>query len=204
MSLPSRYAAHREWEKGLAAAAGNDVVAAEAAFKRCMDIRPSDKECAAVHQIAFLASRANSFDLGWRRPASLERSNPETPGAPASELAARHTSEALGHVERGEYPQALESFRACLAVDPRNTTCYSGVRLYELRAGAAPAAAQAAPTEEDKRRAILHWNEGIKAFQKGDVSAARDEWLLCSKFDAGNSDCTTGLARVDSAYGGGQ
>ncbi|MBI2363112.1 MAG: hypothetical protein HYV15_06990, partial [Elusimicrobia bacterium] len=64
--------------------------------------------------------------------------------------------------------------------------------------------APAAASDEDKRRAVMHWNEGIKAFQKGDVSSARDEWLLCGKFDAGNSDCTAGLARLDNAYGGGQ
>ncbi|OIO11428.1 MAG: hypothetical protein AUJ52_02080 [Elusimicrobia bacterium CG1_02_63_36] len=57
--------------------------------------------------------------------------------------------------------------------------------------------------EENKRRAIKHWNAGIIYFQKGDYAKARDEWLLCKQFDTGNSDCQTGLQRLDSTYGGG-
>lgn len=69
-----------------------------------------------------------------------------------------------------------------------------------------PAPAQTAPTgptEDDKKRAIKHWNEGIKYFQKNDPAKARDEWLLCKKFDPSNTECVEGLRRIDSAYGGG-
>ncbi len=59
------------------------------------------------------------------------------------------------------------------------------------------------PTEDDKRRAIKHWNEGIKYFQKNEPAKARDEWLLCKKFDPSNSECIEGLKRLDSTYGGG-
>jgi len=57
--------------------------------------------------------------------------------------------------------------------------------------------------EENNRRAVKHWNAGIIYFQKGDYAKARDEWLLCKQFDAGNADCQTGLQRLDSTYGGG-
>ncbi|PCI40546.1 MAG: hypothetical protein COB53_00710 [Elusimicrobia bacterium] len=56
--------------------------------------------------------------------------------------------------------------------------------------------------EENKRRAIKHWNSGIIYFQKGDYAKSRDEWLLCKQFDSTNADCQTGLQRLDSTYGG--
>lgn len=60
------------------------------------------------------------------------------------------------------------------------------------------------PSEEDQRRAIKHWNEGIKAFQKGDMSAAKDHWTLCGEFDPSNEECVQGLTRLARTYGGGQ
>ncbi|MFH2204278.1 MAG: tetratricopeptide repeat protein [Elusimicrobiota bacterium] len=57
--------------------------------------------------------------------------------------------------------------------------------------------------EENRRRALKHWNNGIIFFQKGDYPKARDEWLLCKQFDAKNTDCQAGLQRIDNTYGGG-
>ncbi|MDE2293004.1 MAG: hypothetical protein KGL53_13055, partial [Elusimicrobia bacterium] len=68
---------------------------------------------------------------------------------------------------------------------------------------APPQAAPAGPTDDDKKRAIQHWNEGIKAFQRNEPSKARDEWLLCKKFDPTNTDCAEGLKRLENMYGGG-
>lgn len=79
--------------------------------------------------------------------------------------------------------------------------------LAEARAAADPpgdpVVAAGDPSEEDKRRAIKHWNEGIKAFQQNNVSEAKDHWTLCKRFDAGNPDCAAGLDRLARTYGGG-
>lgn len=81
-------------------------------------------------------------------------------------------------------------------------------RLAESRAAAdppgAPAAASDEASEEDRRRAIKHWNEGIKNFQKGEYAMARDEWLLCSRFDPSSEECAAGIRRIDNTFGGGQ
>jgi len=58
-------------------------------------------------------------------------------------------------------------------------------------------------SEENRRRAVKHWHNGIIFFQKGDYAKARDEWLLCQQFDKQNADCTSGLQRIDATYGGG-
>lgn len=55
---------------------------------------------------------------------------------------------------------------------------------------------------DDRRRAQAHWNAGIVFFQKGDYARAREEWLACRQADPGNSDCSTGLSRVDLALAG--
>ncbi len=65
-------------------------------------------------------------------------------------------------------------------------------------------AAAVDPSEEDKRRAIKHWNEGIKRFQAHDYTGARDEWLLCMKFDPACDECSQGLKRIDNTFGGGR
>ena len=59
-----------------------------------------------------------------------------------------------------------------------------------------------ASDEENRRRALKHWNNGIIYFQKGDYPKARDEWLLCKQFDPKNTDCQAGLQRIDNTYGG--
>ncbi|MBI5244299.1 MAG: hypothetical protein HY922_11585 [Elusimicrobia bacterium] len=56
----------------------------------------------------------------------------------------------------------------------------------------------------DKKEAGRHWTMGVVAFQKGDYAKARDEWLLCRRYDPANSDCAAGLQRIDNAYGGGK
>ncbi|HAH06524.1 MAG TPA: hypothetical protein DCM05_08360 [Elusimicrobia bacterium] len=59
-------------------------------------------------------------------------------------------------------------------------------------------------SEENKRNAIKHWQQGLQAFQRSDYQKARDEWMLCKQFDPANSDCIAGLQRIDNTYGGGQ
>lgn len=59
-------------------------------------------------------------------------------------------------------------------------------------------------SEADRRQGVKFWNSGIIHFQKSDYAKARDEWLLCRQYDPANSDCQSGLARVDSVYGSGQ
>lgn len=219
-SVPSRWAARREWKKGLAAAAAEDFGGAEAAFKACLAARPTDADCAAAQAMASRINRswtrfqpaepAGGYADRSAPPTSLERANPETPGDSPSELAGRYAKKGLEHVDRGEYPQALEAFRACINLDPANPACLAGFRLYgslassALKGGAAQAVPSAVTTEDDMKRAVMHWNEGIKAFQKGDMSSARDQWALCRKFDAGNTDCASGLSRLDQSFGGGQ
>ena len=61
----------------------------------------------------------------------------------------------------------------------------------------------AAPSENDKREAVKHWNAGIIFYQKGDYEKARDEWQICKQMDPSNSDCVTGLQRIDQSYGSG-
>ena len=64
-------------------------------------------------------------------------------------------------------------------------------------------APQAGPSEEDKRRAIKHWNEGIKHFQNNEYVKAKDEWILCKRFDPGFTECVQGLQRLENTFGGG-
>ncbi|TBR23558.1 hypothetical protein EPO15_05725 [bacterium] len=64
-------------------------------------------------------------------------------------------------------------------------------------------APQAGPSEEDKRRAIKHWNEGIKHFQNNEYAKAKDEWILCKRFDPGFTECVQGLQRLENTFGGG-
>lgn len=111
---------------------------------------------------------------------------------------------------------AEESARRAAAVSARPTTqdlLAQSLALLERSApeaspeGAAPGAPTSASDlvdEADKRRAIKHWNEGIKNFQANDYSGARDEWLLCLKFDPTCDECLQGLKRIDSTYGGGR
>jgi tetratricopeptide (TPR) repeat protein len=68
--------------------------------------------------------------------------------------------------------------------------------------GAAPIA-PSGPSEEDKKRAIKHWNEGIKHFQNNDYAKAKDEWILCKRFDPGFTECIQGLQRLENTFGGG-
>ncbi|MBI5202231.1 MAG: tetratricopeptide repeat protein, partial [Elusimicrobia bacterium] len=69
--------------------------------------------------------------------------------------------------------------------------------------GGAPMAQpiSAAPSENDKREAVRYWNSGIIFYQKGDYEKARDEWQRCKQLDPSNSDCVTGLQRIDQSYG---
>ncbi|HVE12187.1 MAG TPA: hypothetical protein VNI01_02225 [Elusimicrobiota bacterium] len=58
-----------------------------------------------------------------------------------------------------------------------------------------------ATSEDNKRSAVAHYTTGIVAFQKGDYSKARDEWMLCKQLDPTNIDCNEGLKKVDKTYG---
>ncbi|MBI5244300.1 MAG: hypothetical protein HY922_11590 [Elusimicrobia bacterium] len=60
-----------------------------------------------------------------------------------------------------------------------------------------------AGSEENKKDGLKHWEQGIAAFMRGDYEKAKEEWLLCKKFDPTNSDCIAGLQRVDNTFGGG-
>lgn len=64
-----------------------------------------------------------------------------------------------------------------------------------------PVVPRAAPSEDDKREAVRYWNSGIIFYQKGDYEAASDAWRRCAALDPSNSDCATGLQRIDQAYG---
>ncbi|MCX5788417.1 MAG: hypothetical protein NTX64_07955 [Elusimicrobia bacterium] len=57
------------------------------------------------------------------------------------------------------------------------------------------------PSEADRREAVKHWNSGIIYYQKGDYEKSQEEWSLCRELDPGNSDCLTGLQRLDMNYG---
>ncbi|MBI3505124.1 MAG: hypothetical protein HY059_09800 [Proteobacteria bacterium] len=60
----------------------------------------------------------------------------------------------------------------------------------------------AVTSEENKRSAIQHWNAGLIYYQQGQYEKARDEWILCKQLDPGNSDCVSGLQRIDQQFGG--
>jgi tetratricopeptide (TPR) repeat protein len=119
---------------------------------------------------------------------------------------------------RGDYAAALEEASRVLAANPSDAGAYAVAKLAKSRlAGAAPSTPapgvpvdsatafppRTATSEEEKRIAVKHWNAGIIYFQKGDFGKARDEWLLCKQHNPANADCQTGLARLDSTYGGG-
>ncbi len=67
-----------------------------------------------------------------------------------------------------------------------------------LHAGAAQAPAQ----DGAQREAAAHWDAGLAAYQKGSLSAAREEWTLCNQLDPGHADCRHGLERLDKMTGG--
>ncbi len=62
--------------------------------------------------------------------------------------------------------------------------------------------APAQNTDELRRTAQKHWDQGIVAYSKGDIAKARDEWILCKQFDPSHADCAAGLQRIDQTYGG--
>ncbi|MBI4422785.1 MAG: tetratricopeptide repeat protein [Elusimicrobia bacterium] len=64
-----------------------------------------------------------------------------------------------------------------------------------------PLGSPAAASENDKRQAVQYWNSGIIFYQKGDYEKAREEWQRCKQLDPSNSDCITGLQRIDQSYG---
>lgn len=67
--------------------------------------------------------------------------------------------------------------------------------------GGGPVGLPAQPSENDKREAVRYWNSGIIFYQKGDFEKARDEWMRCKQLDPSNSECKTGLERIDQSYG---
>lgn len=129
----------------------------------------------------------------------------ETPSPPEESLSSRYARELYG---RGLYREAFEEAKRVLLVNPSDAGAYAVAKLAgeKLAASSPPAAPMSGsePGEENKRRAVKHWNAGIIFFQAGKYDKSRDEWLLCRQFDPGNSDCQTGLARLDSSYGGGK
>lgn len=117
-----------------------------------------------------------------------------------------HARELYG---RGHYAAAAVEAARVLAGNPSDSGAYAVLELANSKLdaarprGEAPPLVAAAPADENVRRAQQHWNSGIIYFQAGKYDEARDEWLLCKQFDATNADCATGLARLDSTYGGG-
>ena len=72
------------------------------------------------------------------------------------------------------------------------------------QSGAPAGGSQQLASDEAKKNANKHYDQGIAAFMRGDYQKARDEWLLCKQFDSSNPDCIAGLQRVDQTYGSGQ
>lgn len=65
------------------------------------------------------------------------------------------------------------------------------------QAGLRAAPASGAAEGEAQREAAAHWNAGLVAYQKGSVSKARDEWMLCAQADPEHVDCRNGLERLE-------
>jgi hypothetical protein len=169
-----RRAAAKAFAEGVAAVQGSDLGAAVEAFTACLAARPGRADCEAGLS---LAQRTLAAEDAARRAA-------------ADSKVARIDSE-------------VEALAARLGgrVNPDGTLDLS-FRPPTVQGRSSEAASE--PSEEDRRRAIKHWNEGIKAFQKGDMSAAKDHWTLCGEFDPSNEECVQGLTRLARTYGGGQ
>ncbi len=127
--------------------------------------------------------------------------------APAAAPEADDVALAKRLYDEGRYPEAVALARVVLERDPDDRVAYAISKLGAARtsrylAKADPPAAPAAEaTEDDKRRAIKHWNEGIKYFQKNEPAKARDEWQACRLSDPANEECAQGLARLKNTYG---
>lgn len=100
---------------------------------------------------------------------------------------------AMAKYQRQEFEEAVLEFQRCLSLDPAHDRCLAGLKFARNRQGVAVI------TEDDRNQALRHWNAGIIAFQAGDYARARELWLACLNRDPKNSDCSTGLARVDAA-----
>ncbi|MDE2293003.1 MAG: hypothetical protein KGL53_13050 [Elusimicrobia bacterium] len=146
-------------------------------------------------------------------------------GAPPRWRAHRDWERGLADARAGDVQGARDSFSLCLLDRPGDEDCaaaYDLARrayeaqdperlerermsvLEELTAGivrTAKAPAAGSPGDDDKKRAVQHWNEGIKDFASSQPAKARAEWLLCRRFDPSNSDCADGLKRLDSMDG---
>ena len=185
------------WAQGVAAInAGNDAAAKEA-FGKCLALRPGDAQCSAG---VLLLARHETVVV-------------RTETVPAAASAGTATDDddvalAIRLLDQGRYPAAVAVARAVLERDPGDHTAYAIVKMYGDRAAAAtylakgPVTAQA--SEDDQRRAIKHWNDGIRYFQKNEPDKAREEWQACKRVDPTNSECVEGLKRLDSTYGDGQ
>ncbi len=102
---------------------------------------------------------------------------------------------------KGLYAAAYEEAKRVLHENPSDAGAFSVAKLAKARLGLKPVSSK--KSEDNRRRAQKHWNAGIIYFQAGDYAKSRDEWLLCRQFDPGNSDCQTGLQRLDNTYGSG-
>ncbi len=56
-------------------------------------------------------------------------------------------------------------------------------------------------TEENRRTAMRHYEEGLKYYQNANYEKARDEWTIAKQLDPGNEDVEQGLRRLDQLRG---
>lgn len=169
-----RRAASKAFAEGVAAVNAKDLDASVDRFSACLRARPGREDCAAGLALARRTILAE--DSARRAVADAKEARLDTEvEALAASLGARVNPD--GTLDLGFRPPAVTGPSSAVAYDP---------------------------SEDDKLRAIKHWNEGIKAFQKNDYSAAKDHWTLCKSFDTGNTDCATGLQRLARTFGGGQ
>lgn len=153
-------------------------------WTRCLSLAPGDAACKAGVLLAHerLSGASDILVVGEN-----ER-----------RIARRRWSEGLLYYEKGEYARAAEEWSACLRADPADHDC----RTFLARVGGRPPdPPQPKVARNDKREAVRYWNSGIIYYQRGDFEKARDEWGACLRLDPVNSDCATGLQRIDQSYG---
>ncbi|MBI3505125.1 MAG: OmpA family protein [Proteobacteria bacterium] len=193
-----RSAAELSFKKG-------DNVLAEKEARACLALAPNDERCSAL--LTLTRSQETS-----RAPAPAV----SPAGKDAGKRAAAHWRAGVRHYEHKLYDSAKEEWAKCRKLDPSNADCERALQRMEEGLGDPPPAVwtltgRPAPkrsalpvpsSEENKRAAVQHWNSGLIFFQQGQYEKSRDEWMLCKELDPWNSDCASGLQRIDAQFGG--